>query len=219
MKHLIVALGLALVSNMALAETPAPAPTSAPTPAKATPPTDSAGTIVKRVQSDLNLTDEQVKKMREIRDQGGTRAEMQSVLTPEQRAKSAAMRTKHRNEGGDRRARMQEQLGLSDAQVSKLEQIRHRGGSRDEMRAVLTPAQQAKFDTLSSQHPRAKPAKNSAGKPVKNGAAKPAQNSGVNAAQSSAKTGAQAAGSNAAQTPAQSTSANPAPTATTPAAQ
>ena len=188
MKHLIFALGLALVSSVTMAQ------------AEGTPPPDTARPTIKRIQADLNLTDEQVKKMREIRDQGGTRAEMQAVLTPEQRAKSAAMRNQHSNERGDRKARMQEQLGLSDAQVTKMEQIRHRGGSREEMRAVLTPEQQAKFDTLRSQYPRPKPEKGSAVKPAKNAAAKPATAAAATPTQK------------AAVTPAQQAAANPAPT-------
>ena len=43
------------------------------------------------------------------------------------------------------------QAGLSDEQMKKMEEIRKQGGSREEMRAVLTPQQQAKFDALRSQ--------------------------------------------------------------------
>ncbi len=174
MKHLIIALSLALVASIPLAQ------------AAGEPPAAGKGATVKRIQADLNLTDEQIKKMRQIRDEGGTRAEMQAVLTPEQRAKSAALRNKHKSEGGDRKARMQEQLGLSDAQANQMAQIRQRGGSQEEMRAVLTPEQQAKFDTLRSQHPRAKPAQTPAAKPAAAPAANPAPAPAANPATSPA---------------------------------
>ena len=45
--------------------------------------------------------------------------------------------------GGDHLARMQKNLGLSDEQVSQLREIRQRGGSREEIRAVFTDEQWA----------------------------------------------------------------------------
>lgn len=45
--------------------------------------------------------------------------------------------------GGDRLVRMQKRLGLSDEQVSQLRDIRQRGGSREEIRAVFTDEQWA----------------------------------------------------------------------------
>lgn len=159
-KPIMMALSLALLSSMALAQ-PAAAPP--PAGAKVAPPA--------QLKNDLDLTDEQVKKMREIRDQGGSRAEMQAVLTPEQRTKQAALRKAHKGERKERRAQMQKELGLSDAQMKKLDDIRKNDGSREEMRAVLTPEQQAKFDTLRSQHPGHGP------KPGSAPAAKPAASS------------------------------------------
>lgn len=47
----------------------------------------------------------------------------------------------HRSGGGDRIARMQKNLGLTDDQVKQMREIRERGGSREEMRAVLTDEQ------------------------------------------------------------------------------
>jgi len=47
----------------------------------------------------------------------------------------------HRTGGGDRLARMQKNLGLTDDQVKQMREIRERGGSREEMRAVLTEEQ------------------------------------------------------------------------------
>ncbi len=58
-------------------------------------------------------------------------------------------------QSGDRKERMQrmrEHLDLSDAQVEQMRQIRESGGSREEMRAVLTEEQQAKFDAARQRH-------------------------------------------------------------------
>ncbi len=44
-------------------------------------------------------------------------------------------------QGGDRMARMQEHLGLSDEQVAQIREIREKGGGREEMRAVFTDEQ------------------------------------------------------------------------------
>lgn len=43
--------------------------------------------------------------------------------------------------GGDRLARMQRNLGLTDDQVRQIREIRERGGSREEIREVLTEEQ------------------------------------------------------------------------------
>ena len=144
MKNRVMALGLALVSSVVLAQAP-----SAP---QGGPQGDGKGLHMMRMQNELDLTDEQVKKMREIRDQGGGRAEMQAVLTPEQQAKAAALRKEHAGEREELQARMQQQLGLSEEQKTKMAEIRKQGGSREDMRAVLTPEQQAKFDAMRSQH-------------------------------------------------------------------
>lgn len=45
--------------------------------------------------------------------------------------------------GRERLQRMQNRLGLSDEQVSQLREIRQRGGSREEIRAVFTDEQWA----------------------------------------------------------------------------
>jgi periplasmic protein CpxP/Spy len=144
MKYRVIALSLALASSMALAQPPNAPPNE--------PQGDGKNRHQIRVQNELDLTDEQVKKMREIRDQGGSRAEMQAVLTPEQQAKAAALRKEHAGERQERQARMQEHLGLSEEQKTKMAEIRKQGGSREDMRAVLTPEQQAKFDAMRSQH-------------------------------------------------------------------
>ena len=45
--------------------------------------------------------------------------------------------------GADQLERMQKNLGLSDEQVAQLQEIRERGGSREEVRAVFTDEQWA----------------------------------------------------------------------------
>jgi len=59
-----------------------------------------------------------------------------------------------RRGGGDRMARMQERLGLSDDQVSQMQEVRERGGSREDMRAVLTDDQRAQMDAHRAQRKR-----------------------------------------------------------------
>jgi len=100
------------------------------------------------MESELGLTEEQVQKMREIRDSGGSREDMRAVLTPDQQAKAAKMREGRKGDRGDRKAQIQQHLDLNDEQVEKMAEIRKAGGSRQDMRAVLTPEQQAKFDTM-----------------------------------------------------------------------
>ena len=131
MKKFVMALSLALATSIALAQTPG-SPTGGGKSAPAA-----------HMKDELGLTDEQVRKMREIREAGGSREEMNAVLTPEQQAKAAEMRKAHT---GKRMDHMQEFLGLSDEQAAKIEQLRKSGGSREEIRAVLTPEQQAKLD-------------------------------------------------------------------------
>ncbi len=43
--------------------------------------------------------------------------------------------------GGDRMARMQEHLGLSEEQVAQIREIRENGGNREEIRAVFSDEQ------------------------------------------------------------------------------
>jgi len=156
-KRIVMALSLVLLSSMALAQAqtqPAAQPPAASTSElktgqKVAPPA--------QLKNDLNLTDEQVKKMREIRDNGGTREEIQAVLTPEQRAKHAALRKQHQGDRKARKSEMQQQMGLTDAQKKQIAEIRRKGGTREEVRAVLTPEQQAKLDARRAAHPAPPP--------------------------------------------------------------
>lgn len=138
-----VVLGWALFSSLAMAQPDAP-------PAQGGKPPRIA-----QMEDKLGLTDEQVQKMRAIRDSGGSMADMRAVLTPEQKVKAAQLHkenTEHNGGLAEREARMQQALGLSDEQVAKMAQIRKDGGSREDMRAVLTPGQQAKFDAMGNPH-------------------------------------------------------------------
>ena len=59
-----------------------------------------------------------------------------------------------RRGGGDRMTRMQERLGLSDDQVIQMKEIRESGGSRKDMRTVLTEDQRAQIDAHRAQRKR-----------------------------------------------------------------
>ena len=93
-----------------------------------------------RMQQHLQLSDEQVQQMQAIRDDGGSREDMQAVLTDAQREKMERHRAS-KGKGGDRLARMREHLQLSDDQVEQMREIRANGGSREDMHAVLTDEQ------------------------------------------------------------------------------
>ncbi|MDH3993108.1 MAG: hypothetical protein OEV47_09350 [Gammaproteobacteria bacterium] len=52
---------------------------------------------------------------------------------------------------GDRdghRARMQQELGLSEQQIQQMREIREQGGSREDMRAVMTEEQQTRAQEM-----------------------------------------------------------------------
>jgi len=48
--------------------------------------------------------------------------------------------------------RMQQNLGLSDEQMSQMKEIKANGGGREEMRAILTDEQRAKAKEMRKQH-------------------------------------------------------------------
>jgi Spy/CpxP family protein refolding chaperone len=134
MKALILALSLTVASAGVLAQS------------EDEPPSGNKVAKLERMQNNLGLTDEQLDQMRDIRQAGGSREDMNAVLNPEQQAKVAKLRKTHKGKGGDRKRRLQ-QLDLSDEQKTQIQNIRKEGGSREEVRAVLTPEQQAKLDT------------------------------------------------------------------------
>lgn len=133
MKNLTLVLALTITSSLALAETGGSATAS-------DKPSHTA-----RMENKLGLSDEQVQKMREIRESGGSMEDMRAVLTPEQQAQAAQFRKDHQGELG---AKMQQALGLTEQQVAEIQKIRQDGGSRDDIRAVLTSEQQSKLETM-----------------------------------------------------------------------
>jgi len=196
MKQFIVALALVLTSSLALAESPTWGNQAGDNKVSDAKTTDANATAAKgapksprgeRMQNDLGLTDEQVKKMREIRDAGGTREEMQAVLTPEQRAKAMQLRKARKADQEERMGRMQKELGLTDEQQAKMDEIRKNHGSREEMRAVLTPEQQQKFDAMRSKRKGAHTSVKPAGSTVKPTATPTVQPSGSPSVQPAGK--------------------------------
>lgn len=135
MKAFILVLSLTIVASSALAQS------------EAEPP--SAGRVAKlqQMKKSLGLTDQQVSEMRAIRHAGGSRDDMRAVLNPEQQATAVKLRQAHKGKGGDRKRRLQ-QLDLSDEQMTQIHSIRQEGGSPQEVRAVLTPQQRVKLDTM-----------------------------------------------------------------------
>ncbi|MAT94615.1 MAG: hypothetical protein CME59_18745 [Halioglobus sp.] len=133
MKKLIAAaLALSLLSPLALAE----------------PPRGGPGPMFE----ELDLSDEQREQIREIRESGDTRKEIHAVLTPEQREKAKSLRKKHHDKRAGRMEHLKDELDLSDEQLAQMREIRQNGGSRDEVRAVLTAEQQEQFDQLRAEH-------------------------------------------------------------------
>ena len=104
MKAFILTLVLALASTTAMAEGKGG-------------PHGGGKKHMARMQQELGLTDEQVAEMRQIRQSGGSKEEVQAVLTEEQQANAKELRSERKANRGDRIARMQQHLGLSDEQV------------------------------------------------------------------------------------------------------
>lgn len=142
MKAFILTVALALVSTTAMAEGKGG-------------PHGGGKKHMSRMQQELGLTEDQVTQMREIRQSGGSKEEVQAVLTPEQQAKANELRTESRAERHaireQRRAAMQQELGLTEEQITKMREIRESGGSRQEVQAVLTEEQQAKAKELRAE--------------------------------------------------------------------
>ena len=133
MKALAMALGLLMASTVAIAERPDGTHGGKHEQRKA------------HIQKELELSDEQIQQMREIRENGGTREEIQSLLTPEQQEKMATIRAKNEGKRDQRMARMQTHLELTDEQVEKMREIREQGGGREDIQAILTEEQKAKM--------------------------------------------------------------------------
>jgi Spy/CpxP family protein refolding chaperone len=106
-----------------------------------------------RMHQALGLSAEQVEEIEAIKDAGGSREDIQQVLTEEQREKAAQLREKRHAKFAARLGRMQEHLGLSDDQVAEMKAIRESGGSREDVHAVLTDEQRDQLAELRAAHP------------------------------------------------------------------
>ena len=73
----------------------------------------------------------------------------------------------------ERMAKMQEMLGLSEDQVLKMREIRENGGSRQDMRAILTDDQKAIMDERRAEHQAKRGEQRGQGKPGRGKAAPP----------------------------------------------
>lgn len=102
----------------------------------------------------LNLTDAQKTQMRQIRE--ATRAQIENVLTQEQKDKLRAAMEQRRQQRGQQQAQQQGQRGqrgqvwsslnLTADQQAQIKRIREE--SRQKMQAVLTPEQQQQMQQM-----------------------------------------------------------------------
>lgn len=102
----------------------------------------------------LGLTDEQKAKMQEIRR--NTRAEMDKVLTPAQKEQLKAQMQERRNQRSQGEGRSEGKgrgkrepfasLNLTEAQKTRMQEIRK--SSKQQMEAVLTPAQREQLKKM-----------------------------------------------------------------------
>ena len=117
-----------------------------------------------KLQQSMGLSDEQVEEIRAIRANGGSRDDVRAVLSDEQRDMLDTRRARRQgaNDGkpgrqfsgeerglrghSPRMAHLQQGLGLSDEQMAQIRDIRAGGGTRDDIRAVLTDEQRALMD-------------------------------------------------------------------------
>ena len=97
------------------------------------------------VQQKLGLSEEQAAQIKAIRENGGSREELNEVLTAEQQAKMASIKESHKGLREKRIAKMKKRLDLSDDQVEKIQEIRESGGTREDVFAVLSEEQKTKM--------------------------------------------------------------------------
>lgn len=101
----------------------------------------------------LNLTDAQKEQMRQIKQE--TRAQIQEVLTPEQRAQMETMKQNRQGQNGQGQARqgrrggMMAALNLTAEQEASIKQIMQSQKAR--MEQVLTPEQRQQMEQMRSQ--------------------------------------------------------------------
>lgn len=115
------------------------------------------GPDLEHMRTRLGLTDEQVEQIRTLREQGGNREDLRAVLTDEQRAlmdQHRAERTGRRGGQGPNFNKLKTTLGLSEEQSAQMRDIRASGGSREDMRAVLTEEQRELLDQHRAEYGR-----------------------------------------------------------------
>ncbi|MFT4825993.1 MAG: Spy/CpxP family protein refolding chaperone [Halioglobus sp.] len=128
-----VTLGLLITAGTALAERPEAR--------------HGSGIVEHRlhVQQELGLSEEQMAQIKTIRESGGSREEINALLTSEQKAKMASIKESHKGLRKKRIAKMQKRLDLSDDQVKEIQEIREDGGSREDIIALLSDEQREKM--------------------------------------------------------------------------
>lgn len=90
----------------------------------------------------LNLTQQQQDQLAQIRQQ--TRAQIEALLTPEQRQQYQALRENNQGRRGGLRS-----LNLTEEQRTQVRQIME--SSKSQSQAVLTPEQQAQLEQMRQQ--------------------------------------------------------------------
>ncbi len=107
--------------------------------------------VGERMAEELDLTDAQREQIRDIHASGGGRDEVREVLTPEQQAKADELHSKRAAHREKRVDHLKRELDLTPEQTQQIRDAFESGSGRDEIRAVLTEAQQAKFDEMRSE--------------------------------------------------------------------
>lgn len=92
----------------------------------------SAPAEMQRGMSKLNLTDAQKTQMKQLRDE--TQAQIEQILTPEQKAQMQSLKQSGRKMRGEMKA-----LNLSETQKQQMRQIKE--NAKQKMQAILTPEQ------------------------------------------------------------------------------
>lgn len=98
-------------------------------------------------RSQLNLSDAQKQQLRQIEQD--TRTQMQAVLTSEQQEKLKTLIQQNRQGNRQKHQDVWSQLNLSDAQKTKIQEIRQ--AQKTQMDAVFTPEQKQQMQQMRQQ--------------------------------------------------------------------
>ncbi|OUC11835.1 MAG: hypothetical protein B0A82_25325 [Alkalinema sp. CACIAM 70d] len=98
---------------------------------------EGKGDRIEKLKQELNLSQQQVDQIKQIHQ--STRSKIEALLTPEQKAQIKAAA----GNGQGRRGGMKAAANLTDAQKAQIKEIMK--ASREQMKQVLTPEQQAKL--------------------------------------------------------------------------